>query len=65
MADPGEGSPPLFSDHTGARTAEKNFFGDRTPPPPLLSKGLDDDSYQHTVVIIAIGCGHIWATNYS
>ena len=58
MADPGEGSPPYFQIILGPER--------RTPPPPpLLSKGLHDDSYQHTVVIIAIGCGHIWATNYS
>ena len=39
-ADPGEGPgvppPPLFLDQT------KNFFGDRTLPPPPLPKGLDD-----------------------
>ena len=33
------GGPPLFLDQTEARRAEKNVFGDPTPP---LSKGLDD-----------------------
>ena len=45
VADPGEGpvgSPPLFLDQTEAQRAEKNFFGDLSPPP--LSKGLDDRS---------------------
>ena len=62
MADPGEGSPPYFQIILGPELRKKIFL---ESAPPLLSKGLDDDSYQHTVVIIAIGCGHIWATNYS
>ena len=53
VADPGEGPqggcPPLFLDQTEARRAEKNCFGDQTPPPylwvlmtgPALSEGLD------------------------
>ena len=41
MADPGQGPPPLCLDQTDARRAEKNFFGDLSPPPPL-SQGLDD-----------------------
>ena len=32
--------PPLFLDQTVARGAEKIFFWN--PPPPHLSKGLDD-----------------------
>ena len=39
MADPGEGpegaGPPLFFDQNETRRAEKNFFGDRPPPPYL------------------------------
>ena len=31
--------PPLFLDQTGARRAEKNFFGDCSP---ALFQGLDD-----------------------
>ena len=37
------GTPPpphFFLDQTEARRAEKNFVGDRLPPPPL-SQGLD------------------------
>ena len=34
--------PRLILDQTKARRAEKNFFEDPTPPPPPLSKGLDD-----------------------
>ena len=53
MADPGKGPgpPPLFSDQTEARRADKIFFvdhpplskglDDRPPPPPPLSQGLD------------------------
>ena len=45
MADPGEGpggpGAPLFLNQTEARRAQKNFLGDRLPPPPF-SKGLDD-----------------------
>ena len=54
VVDPGEGPgrarpPPLFLDQTEARRAEKNCFGDQTPPPylwvlmtgPALSEGLD------------------------
>ena len=43
--------PPLFLNQTEARRAQKNFFGDRLPPPflrvwmtgppPPLSQGLD------------------------
>ena len=33
--------PPLFSDQTEARRAEKNV-GYRPPPPTSLSQGLDD-----------------------
>ena len=40
VAGPGV-SPPLFLDQTQARRAEKNFLGDR-PPPPYLKVGLDD-----------------------
>ena len=44
VVDPGEGpggpGPPLFFDQNEARRAEKNFLGDRPPPP--LSQGLDD-----------------------
>ena len=65
MADPGEGSPLIFRSYWGPNGGKKIFLETAPPPSPLLSKGLDDDSYQHTVVIIAIGCGHIWATNYS
>ena len=48
MADPGEGpggpaSPPTFVlDQTEAQRAEKNFLETPSPPPPPLSKGLDD-----------------------
>ena len=31
--------PPLFFDQNEARRAEKNFFGDRAPPPPPLISG--------------------------
>ena len=45
MADP-EGRPPtpLFLDETEAQRAEKKFLetGPSSPPPPPLSKGLDD-----------------------
>ena len=37
---PGGGRPPLSLDQGEARRAEKMFFGDRLPPPPL-SQGLD------------------------
>lgn len=45
LADPGErpgGPSSLFSDQTGARRAEKIFFGDPSPNSP--SKGLDDQT---------------------
>ena len=53
MANTGEGPgaapapapPPLFLDQTEARRAEKIWGETRppaVPPPPLLSKGLDD-----------------------
>ena len=45
VADPGEGPGggrlTLFLDQTEAPKAEKNLFGDRDPPPPPLSEGLD------------------------
>ena len=34
--------PPLFLDQTEARRPQKTCFGDHSPPPPRLSKGLDD-----------------------
>ena len=34
--------PPLLLDQTEARRPEKKNFGDRAPPPPPTSKGLDD-----------------------
>ena len=46
MADPGEGpggpAPPLVLDQTEAQRAEKMFLETPSPPPPPLSKGLDD-----------------------
>ena len=29
--------PPLFLDQTEARRAKKQYFGDQSPPPPLIS----------------------------
>ena len=41
VKNPGKGPAPLFLDQTEARRAEKKFFGDRPPPTPPLSQGLD------------------------
>ena len=46
MADPREGprgarASPLFLDQTEGRRAEKHFLGDRPPPPPAVSEGLE------------------------
>ena len=35
-------APPLFSDQTEARTQAEKICLDAAPPPPPLSKGLDD-----------------------
>ena len=45
VADSGEGAgwpgPPLFLDQNEARGAKKIFFVTASPPPLLLSEGLD------------------------
>ena len=54
MSDPGESPrplPSLFLDEPEARTAKKNFFGDRSPPPPPYIKVW---TLHWTVMILAL-----------
>ena len=55
---PGEPAPPsLFLDQTEAWRAEKIFFGDHPPTPPL-SQGLDDRAPPYLKVWIRHCMGH-------
>ena len=44
--------PPLFSDQTEARRAQKKFFGDQPSP---FSKGLDDPPARPTPLYLSEG----------